>query len=173
MLWAALRKQRPLPVNYFGAPGRRRKESHKSRPAMFLLRPRAFQNDCAGLYATLTAPTGRGRNTKCRNRGTARKLLTARADHSGGEKGAVMGDMVNNDLAKPLAPPKHRRTFSEITAMIVGMFLVTAVVLIVIKIKYVDCFQAPLPSGTNIGHFERCVLGIEAADENGQPIPWR
>jgi hypothetical protein len=53
------------------------------------------------------------------------------------------------------------------------MVFVAVVVLIVIKIKYVDCFQAPLPPGTNIGHFERCVLGIEAADENGQPVPWR
>ena len=57
--------------------------------------------------------------------------------------------------------------------MIVGMFFVAAVVFFVAAIKYVDCFQAPLPPGTNIGHFERCVLGIEAVDENGQPIPWR
>lgn len=58
-------------------------------------------------------------------------------------------------------------------SIIVVMFLFAAVGLIVIKIKYVDCFQAPLPPGTHIGHFEGCVLGIEAVDENGQPIPWR
>jgi hypothetical protein len=81
--------------------------------------------------------------------------------------------MVNNALPKPLASPKHRRTFGEIAAMIVGIFFVAAVVWVVIKIKYVDCFNAPLPPGTNIGHFERCVIGIEAVDENGQPIPWR
>ena len=58
-------------------------------------------------------------------------------------------------------------------AMIVGTVYIGAVVLLIIKIKYVDSFQAPLPSGTKIGHFEWCVLGMQAADENGQPIPWR
>ena len=81
--------------------------------------------------------------------------------------------MVNHDVPRPRASSKHRRTFGEIVSIIVVMSLLAAVAFIVIKIKYVDCFQAPLPAGTHIGHFERCVLGIEAADENGQPIPWR
>jgi hypothetical protein len=79
--------------------------------------------------------------------------------------------MVHNDLSK--AGPKHHRRFGEIVGMVVGMIFFGAVVLMLIKIKYIDCFQANLPPGTNIGHFERCVLGIQAADKNGQPIPWR
>ena len=81
--------------------------------------------------------------------------------------------MVNNDLSKPLAYPKTHRTFGKIVALIVGMFVVAVVVLILIKLKYVDCYNKPLPPGTHIGHFERCVIGIESADQNGDPIPWR
>ena len=83
------------------------------------------------------------------------------------------GDMVNNYLTKPPARSQQRRTFGEIFGLAVVILIAAAVALFVIKIKYVDCFNKPLPQGTHIGHFERCVLGIEAADENGQPIPWR
>ena len=81
--------------------------------------------------------------------------------------------MVNNDIPKPLAYPKQHRTFGEIFVLAVVILIAAAVALLVIKLKFVDCFNKPLPPGTHIGHFERCVLGIEAADENGQPIPWR
>ena len=80
--------------------------------------------------------------------------------------------MVNNDIPKPVAYPKQHRTFGEIFALSV-ILIAAAVALLVIKLRFVDCFNKPLPLGTHIGHFERCVLGIEAADENGKPIPWR
>jgi hypothetical protein len=106
-------------------------------------------------------------------RGAEHKLLTLRADHSKvGETGAG-GRQVNKDLLKPSARSQQHRTLGEIFAPVVVILIAAAVVLLVIKIKYVDCFNKPLPLGTHIGHFERCVLGIEAADENGQPVPWR
>ena len=103
-------------------------------------------------------------------RGPEHKLLTLRADHSKWVRQVRAGDMVNKDLLKPPARSQQHRTFGAIFALVVVILIAAAVVLLVIKIKYVDCFNKPLPLGTHIGHFERCVLGIEVQINFGCPM---
>lgn len=80
--------------------------------------------------------------------------------------------MADNDLSKRPAgipsPPKHRQTLGDILAMIFGVIVFAMAVVLVILwfgYGYITCFQAKLPAGTEIGHFERCVLGLRGADE--------
>jgi len=52
--------------------------------------------------------------------------------------------------------------------MIFGVIVFAMAVVLVILwfgYGYITCFQAKLPAGTEIGHFERCVLGLRGADE--------
>jgi uncharacterized protein len=78
-------------------------------------------------------------------------------------------------IARTQPAPKHRRTLGDIVGIVCGtlvFFVATIFILGWASYPYVNCFQAKLPPKTNIGHFERCVLGVQAVDENLQPIPW-
>jgi uncharacterized protein YbaA (DUF1428 family) len=61
------------------------------------------------------------------------------------------------------------RSIIPLTIVVLAM---AAVLSLFVKLRYVDCFEAELPPGTHIYHFERCIIGVQAADENGRVIPW-
>jgi hypothetical protein len=69
--------------------------------------------------------------------------------------------------------PKTRLSLREIALGILGLLFLGAIaagMLLFFVADYVNCFNATLPAGTGIGHFERCVLGIREVDESLQRI---
>lgn len=47
-----------------------------------------------------------------------------------------------------------------VVMMTILFLMVTAILYFLVVRPYVSCFSRPIPVWSNVGHFERCVIGV-------------